>query len=194
MAQQLLGDAVAPLATNPALRERLIQLKQRFEQTIDTVSKDVVLEVGFSAEAREKAQSLVDGFEQFIEEHKDEITALQVLYSRPYAQRLRFADIKTLAEAIQAPPRSWTTETLWRAYAALDKSKVRGSGGKMLTDVVALVRFALHQDNELTPFTETVEARFQSWLAQQQNKGRAFTEEQLQWLVMIVITLPPVSE
>ena len=55
----------------------------------------------------------------------------------------------------------------------------------MLTDIVALVRFALHQDNELTPFTETVEARFQNWLAQQQNKGRAFTEEQLQWLVMI---------
>ena len=96
-----------------------------------------------------------------------------------------FADIKTLAETIHAPPRSWTTETLWRAYAALDKSKVRGSGGKMLTDIVALVRFALHQDNELTPFAETVEARFQNWLAQQQNKGRAFTEEQLQWLVMI---------
>ena len=184
-ARQLLGDAVAPLATNPALRERLIQLKQRFEQTIDTVSKDAVLVAGFSAEAREKAQSLVDGFEQFIEEHKDEITALQVLYGRPYAQRLCFADIKTLAETIQAPPRSWTTETLWRAYAALDKSKVRGSGGRMLTDIVALVRFALHQDNELTPFAETVEARFQNWLAQQQNKGRAFTEEQLQWLVMI---------
>ena len=93
-------------------------------------------------------------FQAFIEEHKDEITALQVLYSRPYAQRLRFADIKALAEAIQAPPRNWTPETLWRAYETLDKSKVRGSGTRMLTDLVSLVRFAIGQDDELVPFSD----------------------------------------
>jgi len=42
--------------------------------------------------------------------NKDEITALQVLYSQPYAQRLTFADIKELATAISRPPRSWTAD------------------------------------------------------------------------------------
>jgi type I restriction enzyme R subunit len=186
-AQALVQKAVAPLATNPALRDQLVATKQRFEQTIDTVSKDIVLEASFSAAAQEKAQSLVTSFERFIREHGDEITALQVLYSRPYAQRLRFADIKALAEAIQAPPRSWTPEELWRAYETLDQSKVRASGGRLLTDVVALVRFALHQENELVPFAEQVEARFQNWLAQQENRGRRFSNEQRQWLILNVV-------
>jgi type I restriction enzyme R subunit len=178
----LLRQAAAPLATNPALRDQLVQMKQRFEQTIDTVSKDVVLEAAFSEAAREKAKELITSFEQFIHEHKDEITALQVLYSRPYTQRLRFVDIKALAEAIKAPPRSWTPEALWRAYETLDQSKVRGSGGRILTDIVALVRFALRQDDELTPFPEQVEGRFQDWLAHQESLGRRFTDEQRGWL------------
>jgi type I restriction enzyme R subunit len=184
-AQTLMTHAVAPIATNPALRDHLIALKQRFEQTIDTLSHDVVLEATYSPEARERAQTLVASFEQFIQEHKDEITALQVLYSRPYAQRLRFADIRALAQAIQAPPQSWTPEVLWRAYETLDQSKVRGSGGRMLTDIVALVRFALHQDGELVPFDEQVEARFQMWLTEQENSGHRFTDEQRRWLALI---------
>jgi hypothetical protein len=70
--------------------------------------------------------------------HKDEITALQILYSRPYKQRLTFKEIKELAETIERPPRAWTPERLWQAYETLDRSKVRGSGGRVLTDIVSL--------------------------------------------------------
>jgi type I restriction enzyme R subunit len=182
IADDLLRVAVKPLAANPDLRARLVDARKRHEQTIDTISKDELLEAGYSADARERARTLVDSFEQFLADHKDEITALQVLYSRPYHQRLRFADIKALAEAIKAPPRSWTPETLWRAYETLDKAKVRGSGGKMLTDIVALVRFALHQLDELAPFREGVDARFAAWLAGQEAAGRRFTAEQRRWL------------
>ena len=184
--QDLLTKAAAPLATNPTLRNRLIELKRSLEQTIDTVSKDVVLEAAFSEEAKEKARGLVGSFEAFIREHKDEITALQVLYSRPYRQRLRFADIRALADAIKAPPRSWTPEALWRAYETLDRSKVRGAGAqRLLTDLVSLIRFALHHEPELVPFPETVEGRFATWLAQQEHRGRRFADEQRQWLELI---------
>ena len=185
-AQELIREACAPIATNPPLRQQLIDLKRSLEQTIDTLSKDTVLEAGFSADAKEKAKSLVTSFEQFIAQHKDEITALQVLYSRPYKQRLRFEDIKALADAIQMPPRSWTPEVLWHAYETLDQSKVRGAGGRrLLTDIVSLVRFALHHEPELTPFAETVQGRFATWLAQQEARGRSFTAEQRQWLDLI---------
>ena len=184
-AKQLLRACVAPLATNPALRNQLVAMKKRFEQTIDTVSVDVLLGAGLSAEAREKASTIVTSFKQFILDNKDEITALQVLYSRPYAERLRFADIKALAQEIEAPPRSWTPETLWRAYETLDKSRVHGSGGHMLTDVVSLVRFALQQDQELVPYAEQVNERFRGWLEQQGSQGRKFTDEQRRWLELI---------
>ncbi|MBI5066940.1 MAG: DEAD/DEAH box helicase family protein [Deltaproteobacteria bacterium] len=185
-AAALLKEAVAPLATNPKLRNALVDLKSKYEQTIDTVTQDELLEAGYSAEAREKAKGLVADFEKFIEQNKDEIVALQVLYSQPYARRLRFKDIRALAEAIQAPPRSWTPDLLWRAYEQLDRSKVRGAGAKrLLTDVVSLVRYALHRDPALVPFVERVETRYQAWLAQQANRGQRFTPEQLEWLAAI---------
>jgi type I restriction enzyme R subunit len=182
-AERLREEAARPLASNPDLRAALLEAKARSEQTIDRVTKDEVLEAGFSAEAAERARSLVTSFERFVAEHKDEITALQVLYSRPYGARLRLQDLRELANAIQAPPRAWTPELLWRAYEALDRSKVRGSGGRILTDLVTLVRFALHQEDELVPYPERVRARFDAWLAQQEAGGRQFTPEQRAWLV-----------
>src|SRR5205085_866785 len=78
-----------------------------------------------------------------------------------------------------------TPETLWLAYEALDKTKVRGSGGHTLTDIVALVRYALHQDDELVPYPQQVDERFEAWLLSQQQAGRNFTDEQLAWLMRI---------
>jgi type I restriction enzyme R subunit len=50
--------------------------------------------------------------------------------------------------------------------------------------LVSLVRFAVHQDKELVPFPELVNANFNSWLAQQE-KLKKFTAEQRHWLEMI---------
>jgi type I restriction enzyme R subunit len=109
-----------------------------------------------------------------------------VLYSKPYAQRLRGDDVKALAALIHAPPRSWTPDTLWRAYETLRKDKVKGSGAqRLMTDVVSLVRFALHQDDELIPYADKVSERFAAWLLQQENGGRKFTDEQRKWLTAI---------
>ena len=180
--KQLREDAALPFASNPELRQRLEIIHQSHEQTIDTVSKDVVLEAGFTEDA---AQDEIQSFQQFIEENRDEITALQVLYERPYRQRLRLGDIRALADAMQAPPRSWTTERLWQAYQRLDESRVRGSGQRQLADIVALVRYATGDADELTPFSDHVNRRFAGWLAMQETAGREFTDEQRWWLEAI---------
>ena len=130
--------------------------------------------------------STVASFEQFLAENKDEIDALRFFYSVPHRERLHFKDVKALAAAIQAPPRSWTPEKLWHAYALLEKKKVKGAGGKrLLTDIVSLVRFALHQEKELRPYPEMVRERFGNWMAQQGNKGRKFSAQQVKWLEMM---------
>ena len=180
--ERLLKDAAAPLAANPALRNKLVEVKQRYEQTIDHLSTDSALEAGFSADAKERARTLTGSFEALLKEPNDEIAALQVIYSRPYAQRPKLKEIKALADAIKAPPRSWTTEAIWRAYETLDKSKVRGSGGKVMADLVSLLRFATHETDELVPYRAKVEERYAAWLAQQASAGRRFTIEQRQWL------------
>ena len=184
--ETLLKEATESIATKPALRTLLQDLKREVEQVIDEVSQDELIEAGASEEAKEKAKALVTSFEQFLEDHKDEIDALQFFYSQPYSKRLHFKDIKDLAEAIKAPPRSWTPEKLWRAYETLKKDKVRGASAKrLLTDIVSLVRFATHKADELVPFSEQVHTRFDHWMTQQRGQGRAFTADQLRWLVMM---------
>src|SRR5262249_22135837 len=151
----------------------LQEVKAQTEQLIDEVSKDVLIEAAPTKEGTDNARELVQNFETFIADNKDEITALQFFYSHPYRARLRYEDIKKLTDVIESPPRSWTPERLWNAYAALQKDKVRGaSAQRQLTDIVSLIRFALHQENELSPFGEQVQTRFANWVAQQANKGR----------------------
>lgn len=188
VAKTLLNDAVRPIVSNPKLRLRLIEIRKPYEQVIDTISQDQVTKVGFDASARQKAETLVKSFTEFIEKHKDQITALQVLYSRPYQQRLRYEQIKELANAIRKPGdglRPMEPEKLWQAYEALDKSKVHGSGGRALTDVVSLVRYAIHRENDLHPYSEDVDKRFADWVEQQRKQGVNFTEEQMLWLEAI---------
>jgi len=185
-AEAALREAVKPLS-NPTLRSMILTLKQQKELVIDVVTQDRVLEAGFSAAARERAQGIVQCFEAFIAEHRDEITALQILYNRPTKAPLKFEDLKGLADTLQAPPHLWTESQLWQAYAALDQSKgegkVRGaSRRRILTDLVSLVRYAMHQENELVPYPERVAANFKAWTAQQQAAGKAFTDEQRWWL------------
>jgi type I restriction enzyme R subunit len=177
-----LRQAVKPLS-NPVLRTLILTLKQQKELVIDIVTQDRVLEAGFSEAARERAQGIVQSFEAFIELHRDEITALQILYNRPTKAPLKFEDLKALADTLQAPPHLWTESQLWQAYAALDQSKVKGaSRRRILTDLVSLVRYAMHQENELVPYPERVAANFKAWMAQQLAAGRGFTEEQRWWL------------
>jgi type I restriction enzyme R subunit len=183
-ATKLIEQAVKPLH-NPDLRNLLDRLRAENEQTIDTVSQDRLIDCGFDQHSLDRAQTLVKSFEQFIKDNKDEITALQILYSKRYKARLKFEDVKDLADRIQAPPRLWTESQLWQAYAALEKSKVKdASARRILTDLVSLVRFAMHQDNELVPFPERVNANFNVWVGQQE-RNKKFTDEQRHWLEMI---------
>ena len=180
--RQLLEDAARPFAANPDLRQKLVDIRRAYEQTIDTVSADTVLEAGFTVA---DAGATVKSFREYIEANQDEITALQVLYARPYAQRLRHADIRALADALRSPPRAWTTERLWEAYRRLDDSRVRGSGQRQLADIVSVVRYAIGDADELAPFADGVREKFDAWLDAQQAAGRAFTDEQLRWLADI---------
>jgi type I restriction enzyme R subunit len=183
--EEMLDAAILPLASNVALRHALIEMQARSEQVIDTLSKDEVIEAGFSAEATERSRAMTRNFRQFIEDNRDEIAALQFFYNRPYGSSPSLNDIRELSNMIEAPPRSWSIDGLWRAYEQLDRSRVRGSGQRVLTDLVSLVRFAMERDDELAPFRERVNRRFTEWLAAQEADGHRFTEEQRRWLEMI---------
>src|SRR5205814_3718863 len=167
----LADEACAPFDA-PALRDALAKARQDAEQTIDTVTVDTVLSQGFDPAAREKAVRLLRTFREYIEQHKAEITALQILYSRPYKQRLTEKMLKDLEAKLKTEPQfgSQPVATLWHAYELVPPSAksvpsvVRRNPVARFADLVALVRFALEQQPVLAPFADSVSDRFNECL------------------------------
>lgn len=196
--KQLVDAACAPFDV-PALRDALSKAKQDAEQTIDSVTVDEVLSQGFDAVAKEKATSLVQAFREYIAEHQAEIDALQILYSRPYNQRLTEPMLKELEKKLRDNHAAWTEDNLWNAFAVTAPGKVKGkSQTGRFADLVSLVRFALEQQPVLTPFADTVNEHFEAWLqgrsgvpplapdpSKRRDAASTFTPEQLVWLNLI---------
>jgi type I restriction enzyme R subunit len=178
--QELMQAALKPFY-DPKLRELILALKQSVEQIIDKEAVDVLLRAEFDAQSVERAKSLITNFNQFIEDNRQELEALQILYSKPYRAGLHYRQVKELGKALELPPVSASPDLLWRAFEAVEPGAVAGHGGK-LVDVIAMVRHAIDPAQVLKPFPATVEERYQQWLTDQQAAGVAFTHEQRHWL------------
>jgi len=180
---QLKDEACASLDQAP-LRNVLKEIKRKSEIVIDDISRDELRHVGYDFE---RARETTRRFRDFIEANKDELLALQILYSRPYKEkRLTYAAIQELADKLTNPPWHLTTAVVWEAYRRLEADKVRGaSTQRLLTDIIALVRFATGQAEILEPFSAQVEQRFNLWVGRQIRAGREFTDEQMNWLHLV---------
>jgi type I restriction enzyme R subunit len=171
----------------PQLRDAILSVRRSLDQVIDEQTPDVLLKAGFSDEALQKARTMLTSFRKFIEDNKDEIEAIKILYSRPYRAGLRFKHVKDLATKLnQAPfyvdpkyPES--IGTLWRAYELTEPEKVKGNG-RQLVDVVALVKHAIDPSTPLAPMGMTVEERYAEWLSEKAKAGITFTADQKRWL------------
>ena len=183
--QQFVVDAVRPLASNPELRSRILELRRAHDRVIDDVSADTLLDAHGVVDTS-KAKSVVESWRAYLEEHRSEITAIQLL-AEARERRVSFDDIKELADRIARPPYNWTPEIIWNAHVAVELDGQRQTGpGRTLTDLVSLVRFALGEDDQLIPYADRVHERYAGWLLQQEQAGVAFTDTERWWLDRIV--------
>jgi type I restriction enzyme R subunit len=109
-AATLAHEAVKPLAGNPPLRQLLIKIHQASEQVIDVITRDRVLFAGASEQTTQNAEQTAKSFRDYIEKHKAEITALQLLYSRPYRHRLTEPMLKELEKKLREEHAAWTED------------------------------------------------------------------------------------
>ena len=150
------------------------------DQLMDDVSIDRVIETGFEPESFTQVTTVIYDFKRFINEHTDELSALQILCERPGAQgTLTDENIKELEQALQEHSVSLSRESLWLAYGKRSSEKVRGITTQR-TDLISLVRFAMEYTFILEPFSTTVNRNFEAWL-----DGKDFNAEQYRWLEMI---------
>ena len=183
--EQLAQNAATPFL-KAAFRRRILEIRQQNEQTIDRHSIDDVLYAGFDASAFEKAHAKIKDFRAWIDAHKHELTALQVIYAGTRPLKIALKDLRQLRDALARPPIAATPVQLWRAFQATEAQTVSEvsdrKAGELLTDLVQLVRHALRADTLLKPYAEEVRINYAVWQAARLSTGTRFTNEQEEWL------------
>jgi type I restriction enzyme R subunit len=182
--KQLIDQATA-LFNNPEVRNYIIDIRKKYDQVIDHINPDEVLNIGWVKDNKDNAKALVHEFKDWMETHKTEIVALQIFYGQPYRRReLTYKMIRDLAEAITTSKPTLAPLAVWRAYEQLEK--VNGQPKNELMALVSLIRRVTENDAELTAYDKTVDRNFQDWVFQKQaGAATKFTEAQMQWLRMI---------
>lgn len=186
-AGETLVEKAADIFNKAELRTYIENVHKSHEQVIDVVNIDQVKFTGWNKDAKAEAEATIQSFREFIEKHKNEITALKIFYNQPYARKeLTYRMIKELYEALQQPPHRLTIEKLWNAYTQLAPKKVKSiSTTRKLIDIISLLRYELNIDSELQPYADTVNRNFRDWVFSKNAGHVQFTEEQMDWLRMI---------
>jgi len=169
---------------NGDLNTYIENVRKAHEQIIDLLNPDKVIAVGWDKDNKEKARELIKTFADWIAQHKDEITALQIFYSQPFQRReLTFKMIKELVDTIVADKPVLAPLSIWQAYELLES--VSGKPKNEFVALVSLIRKVAGIDAILTSYDKTVDKNFQDWVFKKQAGALKFTEEQMQWLRML---------
>ncbi len=175
----LVEKAVEPLAANPELRARIIELRQSHDRVIDE-NADTLIDA-YGVVDPDRARSIVESWRAYLDEHRSEITAIEIL-AEAKARAIPFTSIKELADRIARPPHNWTVDLVWAAYEAVDVGRVRHNDHGRLTDLVSLLRYTLGAEDELVPYADRVHERYAGWLAQQEQGGATYSPVERWWL------------
>lgn len=175
----LVEKAVEPLAANPELRARIIELRQSHDRVIDE-NADTLIDA-YGVVDPDRAKSIVESWRAYLDEHRSEITAIQLLADAK-ARAIPFSSIKELADRIARPPHNWTIDLVWAAYETVDAGRVRHNDHHRLTDLVSLLRYTLGAEDELVPYADRVHERYAGWLAQQEQAGATYSPVERWWL------------
>lgn len=166
------------------LNEFIEQLRKTLEQKIDLANPDEVIHAGWDKDNTQKANETIADFSEWMQEHKDELTALQIFYNQAYRRReLTYSMIKEVLEKLQHEKPTLAPIHVWHAYEALEQCS--GSPKNELTAIVSLIRKITGLDTTLTAYDKIVDKNFQDWVFRKQAGATKFNEEQMQWLRMI---------
>lgn len=181
--KELLDEATKPFY-NPDNRDFIENIRRSHDQVIDTVNLDSVVFAGFDSQKEENADKVITSFKEFIEENKDEIIALRIIYNESYKDRpMMIEQLKSLYEKLKK--KNITIDRLWDCYYIKFTDKVKRGTVSQLTDLISIIRFEIGAMDELTSFADRVNANFKEWTFRKNAGYSQFTEEQMEWLRLI---------
>lgn len=163
---------IADLINNTQARKKLLELQKGYTASFD--GDDELIRSGFS---KEEAKEYIDRFEQFLEDNKDEIEALRIIYNSQDTL-ITHSMLVELRDILQTE--HFGIYQTWRNYKTVD-----GDGNvdeldtktnvNALTNLIQLVRYAYRKNRKLSSLVKGFGSGFALYCGQNQ---RELTESQ----------------
>ena len=180
---ELVKAAVQPFY-DPNLRDYIENVRRSHEQIIDSINIDSVVFAGYDTDKQANADRVLTTLRNFIEENKDELLALRIIFDQRYKDRpMAITQLKALYEKLRA--QNITIERLWECYAIKRPGKVKRGTTAQLTNLVSIIRFEMGYADNLAPFADRVNYNFMQWTLRRNAGNVHFTDEQMEWLRLI---------
>ncbi|MCR5344884.1 MAG: DEAD/DEAH box helicase family protein [Lachnospiraceae bacterium] len=165
---------IAILINNIQARNKLIEMQKGYSVSIQDI--DRVTYAGFS---KETAKDYIDNFEKYLDDNKDSIEALRIIYNSENTL-ITHKMLVELRDRLIAENSQYVPYQIWKNYKLLDSDgnvddlDVKNNVNA-LTNLIQLVRFAYKKNSRLTSLITGYRRRFALYCGQNQ---RIMTEDQ----------------
>ena len=162
------------LIGNLQARNKLLEMQRGY--MVESDDEDHVLYAGFS---KESAKNYIENFEKYLENNKDSIEALRIIYNSEDTV-ITHDMLMELRDRLLAESRQYGVYQIWKNYKLLDEQgNVELPDGKTnvnaLTNLIQIVRYAYKKNQKLTSLITGYAQRFSLYCGQNQ---RVLSEEQ----------------
>ena len=183
--KEIAKEATKPFY-DPKIRDFIENIRKAHEQILDTVNIDTIEYIGFDKDQKSNAEKVIKTFRDFIQENRDELIALEIIYDEKYLQRpMLLENLKSLYEKLKA--KNITVDRLWECYGIVQPEKTKKSAIRQITDLVAMIRYEMGKTDNLYTFQDIVDRNYKSWIFERNHKtgSERLTDEQTEWLRLI---------
>lgn len=162
------------LIGNLQARNKLLEMQKGY--MVESGDADQVLYAGFS---KESAKTYIENFEKYLEDHKDDIEALRIIYNSE-DKAITHDMLMELRDRLLSESRQYGVYQIWKNYKLLDEQgnvEVLDSKANVnaLTNLIQIVRYAYKKNQKLTSLINGYAQRFSLYCGRAQ---RVLTEEQ----------------
>jgi len=167
---------ISVLMKNIPARNKLIEMQKGYSVSI--IDEDRVLYSGFSVET---AKSYIESFETYIENNKDSIEALRIIYNSEDTL-ITHTMLVELRDRLLTENKQYGVYQLWKSYKILDTEgrvddlDIRHNVNA-LTNLIQIVRYAFGKNQKLTSLITGYGKKFSLYCGQNQ---RILTDEQVE--------------
>ena len=168
---------ISSLISNIAARKKLLEMQRGYILNTEE-DPDEVIYAGFS---KETAKSFIENFEKYLNDNKDSIEALRIIYNSEDTI-ITHEMLSEIRDRLLAESRQFGVYQIWKNYKVLDtegnvddldvKTNVNA-----LTNLIQIVRYAYGKNQKLTSLINGYAKRFSLYCGQQQ---RVLTDDQVE--------------